>query len=241
MQTNSKLADEDDSTTGVAAVDRAVKIVAALEQTPEPVTLSELSRLTGLYKSTLLRLLASLKRSALVAQRTDGRYVLGPFCARLGRAFDAGHHLQERVVPVLHRLVDQGTESSSFHIRYDDDTRLCLFRVDSSHSTLDSVRAGDLLPIKRGAAANVIRYYLDNERHNPAQDPLLFLSFGERDALCAGMASPIFGDGGHFVGALSLSGPKDRFTDKALKKMSKILLAESKALTEALGGVWPKK
>lgn len=241
--TSKDTVDESSSHEGVAAVDRAIAIVSALEGVGEPVTLSELSRLTGFYKSTLLRLLFSLERSALVMHRADGRYALGPFCARLGRAFDSTYHLQEYVMPPLQRLVEQGTESASFHVRYDSKRRLCLFRVDSHHPTLDSIQAGDFLPIKSGAAAKVIQYYTParGAKIQEEEPPLLFHSIGERDPACAAVACPVFGPNDEFLGALSLSGPKERFTEASVKTMSNLLMEEGRALTEALGGVWPAR
>ena len=82
---------------GVAAVDRAMLAVSAIGTSSSPITLSELSRRTGLYKSTLLRLLASLQKAALVVQRPDLTYVLGPFAFRLGRAYDVGLPQTQRV------------------------------------------------------------------------------------------------------------------------------------------------
>src|SRR3546814_11537382 len=37
------------------------------------------------------------------------------------------------------------------------DERLCVFRLDSNHSTLDRVKTGLVLPLDRGAASHVIR------------------------------------------------------------------------------------
>ncbi len=45
---------------GVAAVERALSIVAALESSERPMPLAELATRTGFYKSTILRLLGSL-------------------------------------------------------------------------------------------------------------------------------------------------------------------------------------
>lgn len=235
--------DDDRNGEGVAAVDRAIAIVTALEGSSEPVTLSELSRLTGFYKSTVLRLLSSLERCALVTHRADGRYSLGPFCAQLGRAFDSTHHLQEYVVPVLEHLVEQGTESASFHVRYDSKRRLCLFRVISHHPTLDSIHAGDFLPMESGAAARVIRYYKASrgQKSQEEEPQLLFYSVGERDPACAAIACPVFGPSNEFLGAISLSGPKERFTDTAVKRMSNLLVEQGRNLTEELGGVWPAR
>lgn len=226
-----------DDNGGVAAVDRALAIVAALEASASPLTLAELSRGTGLYKSTVLRLLASLERSALVVHRHDQRYALGQFALRLGRAFEATYHLKECVLPVLEWLVAQGTESASFHVRHDDNTRLCMFRVDSAHSTLDSVRAGAFLPMARGAAGKVITAFRTGKRAD-RNVPLLYTSFGERDASCAALAAPVFGASGELVGALSLSGPLERFSGRAVKRMSKPLLAAAETATRSLGGPW---
>lgn len=225
---------------GVAAVDRALVIVAAVESAAAPVSLSELSRQTGLYKSTILRIVASLEKGALVVQRPDLKYELGPLAFRLGRAYDASHPLRERVLETLDRLVAQGTESASFHVHYDDEQRLCLFRVDSRHSTLDNVKAGDLLPLGRGAPAKVInRYFGHAGGPLPSDSPLVFTSFGERNPSCAAVSCPVFGSGNQFVGALSLSGPLERYTDEAIAHMTPLLLEAGRALSERLGGRWP--
>ena len=219
-------------------MDRALTIVAALEAKAQPLTLADIARATGMYKSTLLRLLASLERSALVVRRSDQKYSLGQFAFRLGCAFEAIYHLKECVYPALERLVEQGTESPSFHVWNDEQTRLCLFRIDSHHSTLDRIRPGDLLPLHRGAAGKVLRAF----RHAPPVKhdvPLIYTSFGERDPLCAAVAAPVFGRGGELLGALSLSGPRERFSDAAMKKMAKPLLAAASRATRELGGEWP--
>lgn len=225
---------------GVAAVNRAIALLAALEASAKPMTLADLARATGLYKSTILRLLVSLEGGRLVARCPDQRYVLGPFAWRLGCAFDATYDLKATVLPVLQWLIEQGTESPSFHVRHDDETRLCLCRIDSNHSTLDRVREGDLLPMRRGAPGRVLRMLAPGL---PLREgtPLVYASYGERDPSCAAVATGVFGAGGELVGALSLSGPLERFSAKAVKKMTKPLLVAAARATRALGGKWPSK
>ena len=203
---------------GVAAVDRAFAIAAVLAERAAPLSLAEIARATKMYKSTLLRLLVSLERSGLVVRRTDQRYALGQFAFQLGRAFETTYHLKECVVPVLERLVAQGSESPSFHVWHDEKTRLCLFRIDSNHSTLDRVRPGDILPIEKGAAGKVLRAFRGGV---PSDNnvPLIYSSFGERDPLCGAVAVPVFAAGDELVGALSLSGPLERFSELSIKKM----------------------
>lgn len=230
---------EDTATDGVAAVERALAIVGAVAQRTEPITLADLSRATGYYKSTLLRLIASLERAALVVRRADGRYALGPYAHHLGRAYEATYRSTETILPLLRALVDKGTESASFHAYHDAASRVCLLRVDSHHSTLDRIRAGDLLPLDKGAAGRLLTSYLVDGA-TAAQAGLVLTSMGERDPNCAAVASPVFGPDDEMCGAISLSGPKERFTPAAIKKMSKLVQESAEAATRALGGRWPK-
>ncbi len=223
---------------GVAAVDRALTILAAFEDEVEALTLAELSRRTGLYKSTLLRLIASLQAFGYLLQLPDGRYHLGPTPFRLGAVYQRANHLYDHVMPVLRELVAAGTESPSFHIRHDATHRLCVFRVDSQHSTLDRVEAGSLLPLDRGAAGRVILAFGGErgESFDRIRETFVALSFGERDPDCAGIAVPVFGHDSRLVGALSVSGPKLRFTKEATRTMTALVLRGATRLTHALGG-----
>lgn len=222
---------------GVAAVDRALNILAAFEAGSSPLTLAELARSTGLYKSTLLRLLVSLERSRLVVRDRDQRYVLGPSAFRLGQAYERSFNVHAFLLPVMEELVASGSESASFHVRHNDEMRLCLLRVDSHHSTLDRIRVGDLLPLDRGAAGRILIDFAAGAR--AAQDwSMTYSSFGERDPSCGAIACPIFRPNNELLGALSLSGPLDRFTPASVKKMREPLLKAAQAATRALGGEW---
>mgnify|MGYP006210702491 CR=1 FL=1 len=54
------------------------------------------------------------------------------------------------------------------------------------------------------------------------------------------VAVPVFGANGELLGVISLSGPRERFSESAVKKMSKLLLAAGARATLALGGEWPR-
>lgn len=225
---------------GVAAVDRALLIATALANSPKALTLTELSLVTDMYKSTLLRLLASLERAGLVTHRLDKRYALGSLAFVFGRSFEQVHGLQGTLQPILQWLVEQGTESPSFHVRHDQNHRLCLLRIDSNHSTLDRVRPGDLLPLRKGAAGKAI---VALEQGVPSggmsSGALLFTSFGERDPLCGAVAAPVFGPSASLLGAISVSGPLERFSELAVERMKTLVLSAAQRATQGLGGRWP--
>lgn len=226
-------------TKGVAAVDRALRILAAFENEERALGVSVIARRAGLHKSTALRLIGSLKAHGYIVQFEDGRYHLGPTLLRLGTMYQRANRLDGIVVPVLERLVQQGSESPSFHIRYDKSSRLCIFRVDSKHSTLDRVKTGLLLPIERGAAGRV---FLAFEKTGGSDDLAeirhrgFAASFGETDPDCAAVAAPVFNQSGEVVGVLSISGPRSRFNAEVVEAQVALLLPAATSLSHAFGG-----
>lgn len=224
---------------GVAAVERALAIAEALEVARRPLTLKELAAHTGFYKSTILRLLVSLERRSLVVRRSDQSYILGPFATRLGKAYEACLPLEATLLPLMQELVQQGMESPSFHAIHDAQTRICILRLDSLHSTLDRVRVGDKLPLNAGAPGKVLSHRSADAYAFECSN-LLRASFGERDPSCAAIAGPVFGPGQSLLGALSLSGPLDRFHAQTIQNMAPKLLVACQRATEQLGGSWPE-
>ncbi len=157
---------------------------------------------------------------------------------RLGNAYERINPFRAHVLPAMQDLVEAGYESASFHVLQDATTRLCLLRMNSRHATLDSVAAGQVLPLRQGAAGRVLLAFTATKDPSLAQvrSTGYAVSFGERDPLCAGVACPIWGPGARLGGALSLSGPRERFTDDAVARMIPALLAAAASVSRALGG-----
>lgn len=228
---------------GVAAVDRALLIIATLETGSMPRNLSEISRTTGLYKSTILRILESLQDAGYVARVEDSKYTLGPTIMQLGMAYERSNPLRHQIMPVLERLVESGTESPSFHVRQTKDERLCLFRLNSHHSTLDRVHSGDRLPIHRGAAGKILIAFGEplelSEELELIRNNCFAKSLGERDKLCAGIAAPVFSSKNRLIGALSFSGPKERFSEEDIERMKPQLINAARDVSSKIGGEYP--
>lgn len=231
---NDKATNYEANMAGVAAVDKAMRVVVALEAARAPLRLSEIAAATGLYKSAVLRLLASLEKCGLVVRRSDSAYCLGNLAFRLGRAFDASFRFREHLLPLMQKLVDAGAPSPSFHIVHDELRRFCVLRLDSNHSTLDRVREGDLLPLAAGAAGKVLRKAPSD--FLAGQWPWVHQSRGERDPSCGALSAPIIGPGDTLLGALSLSGPLAQFTDASVEFMAPLLIEACQLGSLALGG-----
>jgi len=230
-----------DAGDGVASVERALSLIAAIETSDQPMKLAEIAIRTGFYKSTILRLLGSLISTGYITRLPDGCYDLGPTAFRLGVAFSRKNAFGHHVLPALQELVDRGTESASFHVRQDAGNRVCLFRVNSSHATLDRVEAGQNYALLRGAAGHIILAYdgKTGARYDAIRTAGFDISLGERDPSCAAVAAPVFGPQHILVGVISLSGPRERFGKNEIAKMKRVLGPVAESLTVKLGGIWP--
>ena len=92
-------------------VDRALRILDALSAHGSGMTLSEIAAEAKVPKSSLHRTLAALRRRGFVAQREDGRYLIGSDLVRI--AFDFHERMDVRVLvrPTLDSLRDEVNET----------------------------------------------------------------------------------------------------------------------------------
>ncbi len=219
---------------GVASVERALSVLDAL--TDDRVTLAELTKRTGIVKSTVLRLITSLARFGYVLRLEDGSYRLGPKAYQIGSLYQRHYRAADVVLPVLKRVVEELQESASFYIQ-DGDKRICLHRVNGSRAVRDLINEGDPLPVTLGASGHVLRAFsgAKGRKFDDIRKAMFAASFGERDPELAAMASPVFGVDGRLMGALSVSGPRYRL-ESLVEHVVPVLFKHAKELTRTLGG-----
>ncbi|HSW08313.1 IclR family transcriptional regulator [Aquabacterium sp.] len=227
------VADQDAAPGGAAAVDRALSLLACYRAGDAALSLAELAERTQLYKSTVLRLLASLVHARLLQRTADGLYGLGPELARLSAIYTASFSLEAQLMPVMRELVATTQESVSLHVRQGEH-RLCLLRVDSPQVLRDHVRAGDILPLDRGAGGRVLLAFTGARGRLYAQirrDGVVMLS-DDRVPGVTGVSAPVWGPAGELVGALTLTLP----TQRAQTAFIAAVHDAARAATRCLGG-----
>lgn len=222
-----------DNKDGVAAVERALTIMNAFRIDDQALTLHEIANRTGFYKSTILRLLVSLIRFGCVQQLPDATYKLGHAVMTWGTVYRQSLRIEDHVVPVLNRLLELTGEGASY-FRREGEVRLCLFRVDPHHSVRDHIYAGQVLPLRQGAAGRVLVEF----EGNPAEWPStrVFFSVGEREPDIAALAAPVFGPGDEVVGSVAISGPSSRFAEAVLPSHTAAVREAAINLTQHFGG-----
>jgi DNA-binding IclR family transcriptional regulator len=224
---------------GVAAVDRALTILDVFRGTDGVLSLAAISAKTGLYKSTILRLMTSLEAYGYVRRLEGGRYQIGPKVSELSAVYQASFKLSDFVIPALKDIVEQVNENASFYIR-EKECRVCLFRVEAKQVIRDHIQVGDALPLGQGASGKVLQQFDDGITKKPTEKEFVIVSFGERHPDMAAVAAPVFGTGDKLIGALSISGPRSRFTPKVVKDLTDVVRVAAVDLSLALGAspVW---
>lgn len=99
------------TTGGTQALDRAVALVAAVIESGEPVSFGELLAATGLAKSTASRMLAALERGGLLDRDEAGGYVAGSLFWMYASRHEPWEQLVRLARPVMERVSEDTQES----------------------------------------------------------------------------------------------------------------------------------
>jgi DNA-binding IclR family transcriptional regulator len=223
------------SVSGVAAVDRALSVLTSFRKGDSSLELAELSRRTGLVKTTVMRMAISLENAGLILRLEDGSYQLDAEILRLGSVYQQSFDLESHVMPVLRTLVREFDETAAFYVKRGNQ-RLCLYRVDSRHLMREHIRPGDHRPMDHSATATVLKTFSGSDAHNNVDlSKFPLFTRGVTDPHTAALATPVFRQGGVFVGSLTISGPITRLTPERAKTITQPLREAGLRLSRALG------
>lgn len=248
------------STKPVRAVERALKILFFVAENPKAVSLTEVSRKTGLDKATALRLLATLEDFQLVRKDPRTRcYAPGLGVWRLPRGLR--DDLREIARPYLETLRRQTNETVSLIIPRGFE-RVVIDVVATDHELAVVPAVGTSLPVYCGAAGKVIMAFMeDDERDHviretglkplvpsEAVDRAAFLdvlrrvrqdgyarSIGDVTVGTSALAAPVFDDGQRVVGCVALRGPEIRMTMEHMATLAPLVLEVCGNLSGKLG------
>jgi len=216
----------------VAAVERALGILLAFRQGEASLTLAELSRRTGRYKSTILRLAATLEAQGFMVRTADGSFRLGPALLRLGLLYQESIQAQDIIFQGLVELMRATGESARFYIRQGD-RRVLLLGVDSPQPLREHVLPGYSAPLDATSTGQAFRWV---ERPAPERPRLPIHTSGIKDPLTSSCASPLVAADGVCLGVVSISGPTARFTWPKRRAAGKKLMEVVAGLATQLRG-----
>jgi DNA-binding IclR family transcriptional regulator len=216
----------DTTVSSVGVLDKAVAVLAALEEGPLP--LAGLTAVTGLPRATVHRLAVALEAHGFVRRDAEGRFVLGLRLVGLGRAAGAALPIVEAAVPALERLRDGTGESAQLYVRQGD-RRVCVLSLESPHGLRTIVPVGAVLPLGVGSAGRVLEGD-DGGRRGWVE------SVEEREPGVASVSAPVRAPGAGVVAAVGVSGPVNRTTRQPGRRYGAAVVAAAREVEASLGG-----
>lgn len=221
----------------VNAAERALLILKCFDEPSERLTLASLAQRSQLYKSTILRMIASLNIMGFIREE-DGRYALGPELRRLGTIAlsEPSHTLEEMLRPALRRLAKATKETASFYV-LDGKFRLCLYKEFSLQPAKYNREEGTKRPLGRGAAGELLLHFAASNRKKGNDEivrPAWAISRGGREPGLSAIAVPLFNSAGTLLGALTVSGLSETFTPSKFEKARRALQREVKRLRKEI-------
>lgn len=245
----------------VQSLQRALDILESIGSSTKPVSLKGLSDSTGLPKSTVYRLLGNLENRGYVRCNPDGSYQLGLKFLMLSQRVNQNFELKHLVRPFLLQLSEKTRET--VHLGMLHKNRIVYVDTVDSPQTIRLVaQLGSSNPVhctSLGKALLIptpdetIRGILASEGMERRTEytmttPETFLADMaavrtrgysiddmESAAECRCVGAPIFNQDGAAVGAISVSGPANRFTMEMLTETAPKLLEATRAISRALG------
>lgn len=245
----------------VQSVERAFAILRALITGPSGV--SEVAERTGLPKSTVSRLLATLVEIGAVDQSdTMGLYSLGDVLIDLSAAASPGRNLTSLVHPFLIGLVDEIGEAAGLGV-LDGNRVYYLDQVDADHEvqvrdwtgeSVDAHVVSSGLVLLANATDDARHEFLSKDlarwTENTVTDPVV-LSRRLDDIRRAGfawvyeemseglnsVAAPIFNHAGAAIAAVHAHGPSYRFpADGSAAAIAAAVVATAQRISSQLAG-----
>ena len=248
---------------GPQSVGRIFTILDAIADGRAGATLSELARLAGAPKTSLVGLLAGLVAEGCVVRDESGRYGLGPRMHSLAMRAMAGRDLAALVRPVLAGLVAATGETAVLGaLAPDAELALYLDKVESASSIRYAVTVGErrelyctamgkallaqfeparlkrylqATPRRKYTTATITRAAELNAEMARVRREGIARSHGERVSGASALAAPIFGADGAVLAALLVAGPLERMRANA-RRNEGLVIAAAAECTRLAGG-----
>lgn len=215
---------------GVRSIHRALDVLDLFDAHHQTRSLRDVVEGTGLPKTTVVRLLATLEDRALVARVGESTYTCGPALLRWVRLADRLWQVTPETRAAMRQLVDRCGETVNLYVRQGQQ-RVSIAQEEGSSTVRSVVPVGIPMPLGRGATARVLLSGAppDMLESLAEDDPSLdsgalgrqvaairetgyAVSHGERELGASAVAAPVVTAEGRVVAALSVSGPTSRFT-----------------------------
>ena len=224
---------------GEPVIDRALSLLAVFSADRRAVGLAELSRRSGLPRSTTLRLAARLVEWGALERDADGRYVVGLRLFEVASLAPRTHGVREVALPYLEDLHDVTRQHVLLAVR--DGAQALLVERLSTHGAVDiAYRVGGRMPLRDTGVGLVLLAHTSEGTEPP--ELATRLAAIRRDGLAVfdrrlpapvtSVAAPVRDASGAVVAAASVVVPAESAPPRAYEHA---VAATARAVSRALG------
>lgn len=249
---------EESSPISIQVIERMVSLLDVLADSPDPVSLKELSKTTGLHPSTAHRILNDLVSTRYVDRTEPGAYRLGMRLLELGNVVKSRLDVREAALDFMRTLHQKTHQTINLSVRQNDEI-VYIDRAFSERSGMQVVRAiGGHAPLhltstgklflaiddpqtvrayaaRTGLAGHNSNSITDINKLELELNAVRTLGYArDNEELELGvrcMAAGIRDDSGKLIAGLSISAPADRLRDE----WSHDLIATANQISASLG------
>ena len=254
------MSDLEGSKKGVLA--HVCEILDCFTQERTDLGVRELARLTGLSTSTTGRLLQEMKERGILRQNLETKtYTMGIRILNWSGVYLATLDIRAVAMPIMTELQQLSRETISLYV-LDGTDRVCVERLESPQNVRIVARLGLRLPLYAGSAGKVILAFLDEAQRehilstvplqpftqhtitdlNVLRAELVKIkrqgyasSHGEWIQDASGVAAPIYGPDRKVAGALTISGPTQRFNHEVIERYGRDAVNAAMDISRLLG------
>lgn len=248
----------------IQAVERALEILKAIDQTAGPARASALAAAVDLPRTTVIRMLTTLEKMGAVRRIDEaGGYQIGPVIQHMGQPDAALQNLKTAAKPALQKLARETNETIYLCTPAGDEVYY-VDQIDSRHHILLRTWIGGYFPAYATAAGKVflahwpvkrLDRYLQNrlEKFTPqtVTDPSeiraaaaetrrtgVAWTHAQTEIGLIGVAAPVYDPQQNVVAAVSLGGPSFRFPPPGQEKtIASAVRQTGVAITEIIAGM----
>lgn len=249
-------------------IDRAAQILDCFGFEHQELSVSEISVMTGLHRSTAHRILMALEYNELIRQNPDtSKFHLGIKLFKLGHQAVSQLNLREICQPFLTRLMKETKETVHLAV-LDDNQVLYLDKVEGPHALRMPSRVGRRIPTYCTSLGKAMLSCLDDEEvrnifRRQELRPFTANTVKKIDALLADLrmirkrgysvdneeieiglrcvGAPVKDYSGAMVGAISVAAPAARLTEKETSVVGRLVLNVAEEISQQLGYEEPAK
>jgi DNA-binding IclR family transcriptional regulator len=240
----------------VSSIDRILAVLSVLAE-GGTYSLTEITRLTGLNKSSAFRILSALKGSGMAQQEQgDSTYSLGPKLLEVSLRYLSRLDLRNLALPELRWLKDTTGQTATLSLRIGY-RRVYLDQVESESEVKQTITIGSTQPLYRGASGKAIlaampeqdidkvlaqAQELDEAARLRLRAELALvrergfaISRGERVPGAAAAAAPILNHRQEVVGAVSVATLSEASSDADLMRYGALARETAQRISRKLG------